>query len=60
MDKHEKAKIVKAITLLNGGKCRLDEALEILYALAGLVYPGPRPPEVPQEDPVPRGMKLIA
>lgn len=49
MDKNEKAQIVKAITLLHGGKCRLDAALEILYGLAGLVYPGPRPPEALQE-----------
>lgn len=50
MDKHEKAQIVKAITLLNAGECRRNEALEILYGLAGLVYPGPRPQNLHHED----------
>lgn len=40
MDKHGKAQIVKAITLIQGG--RIDKALKILYGAVGLVYPGPR------------------
>ena len=48
MDKHEKAQLVKAITHLQ--REGHDEALEILYGLVGLVYPGPRPPDLAQHD----------
>lgn len=42
IDKHEKAKIVKAITLLQKEDCRKEEALEILYGLVGLDYAASR------------------
>lgn len=59
MDKHEKAQVVKAITLLQAGRCRHEEAMEILYGLVGLVYPSTRlmnnspPDHLPQDDPGP-------
>ena len=58
MDKNEKALLVKAITLLQKDNCRNEEALEILYGLVGLVYPGPRSPQARQEDPRPQGEEV--
>jgi len=45
MDKHEKAQIVRAITLLQKKDCRKEEALEILHGLVGLDYATSRQPE---------------
>jgi hypothetical protein len=42
MDKHAKAEIVKAITLLQREAPRIDETLQILCGLVGLVSPPTR------------------